>query len=265
MKKMFALSLLTLLLVASSCATRTLTPWLAQKPLGDQGGILIWTKLDDQGELKGKYTCTLILSDGRGMERRLNIKPGENRHIVVADVGTYGFRGLECGLFSDFGLEMAPKFAVVAGHFSWVGKLELTLNDRKNLKWGYDKPTNSEAEVEFLALPEEIKNNLISGYSAVKIDGNFFKDVPENINVEARNLAAPLDPELVTFKGCFEVEESVNPLKMGSLKFSRRGLAPFEKSGNHAYTPALVKCLSDGLNSLPRSYFATNSEFVVRY
>lgn len=257
--------LLIILFFFSSCATRTLTPWLAQRPLGNQGGILLWTKLDDQGELKGKYSCTIILSDHRGYERRLNIKPGVSRHLLVADVGTYGFKGVECGLFTDFGLEMAPKFAVVAGHFSWVGELELSLSDRKNLKWGFAKPPSDEMRLEFMALPNEVRENLITGYSATKMNADFFKDVPENMKVEAHNLANPFDVELVTFKGCFEVEESINPLHLGSLVFKKRGLAPFERGGNHGYTQALVRCLQEGLNSLPNSYFTTKSELTIRY
>ncbi len=261
----YLLSLTLLTLTLSGCASRMARPWLAQNILGDQGALVLWTKLDDQGELRGRYACTLIMSSQVGNEIRLPIKAGEGRHIIVADPGTYSYKGLECGMFTDFGLEVAPRFAVVAGHFSWVGHLDLTLSDRKNLKWGFTSDDSNKTKLDYMALPTEVRASLITGYSATKMTDAFFENPKDNIRVEAHNLARPLDPNLVTFEGCFDAEEEINPLKIGNLTFSKEGRAPFRKGGAHSYTPNLVKCLEEGLNSLGAGYFNEDTKISITY
>ncbi len=265
MRKYF-LSLFLLTLTLSGCASRMARPWLAQNVLpSDQGAFILWTKLEDQGELKGQYACTLILGTPSGNEMRLPVKAGESRHIIVADPGTYSYKALECGLFTDFGLEVAPRFAVVPEHFSWVGHLELTLTDRKNLRWGFDSDDSNRTKLDYLALPTEVRARLITGYSATKMSEAFFSDPKENIRVEAHNLARPLDPDLIKFEGCFETEEAINPLRIGNLTFTKTGQGPFQKKGAHSYSPSLVKCIEEGLSSLSSSYFKSDTSFSVTY
>lgn len=264
MRKYF-LSLFLLTLAFGGCASRMARPWLAQNVLGDQGAIVLWTKLDDQGELKGRYACTLIMASHIGHEIRLPIKAGQSRHIIVADPGTYNYKGLECGMFTDFGLEVAPRFAVVSGHFSWVGHLDLTLTDRKNLKWGFTSDDDNRTKLDYLALPTEVRAGLITGYSATKMSESFFANPKENIRVEAHNLARPLVPELIKFEGCFEAEEAINPLKIGNLTFSKSGRGAFQRSGAHSYSASLVKCLEEGLNSLSAGYFKADTTLSITY
>lgn len=265
MIRKYFLSLILLTFTLGGCASRMAKPWLAQNLLGDQGAMVLWTKLDDQGELKGRYSCTLILASQAGQEVRLPVKAGESRHIIVADPGTYSYRALECGMFTDFGLEVAPRFAIVPGHFSWVGHLDLTLNDRKNLKWGFTSDDTNKTKLDYLALPTEVRAGLMTGYSATKMTAEFFENPKDNIRVEAHNLGKPLDPNVVTFQGCFDTEEDINPLKIGNLTFSKNGYGAFEKSGAHTYTAVLVKCIEEGLASLDKSYFTSDSKISITY
>jgi len=265
MRVLVALVVSLFTLTLSGCGSRAVRPWLAQNNLGDDGAMVLWTKLDDQGELKGRYSCTLIMGSHLGHELRLPLKAGMSRHILVASPGTYSFKALECGMFTDFGLEVAPRFAIVAGHFSWIGHLELSLTDRKNLKWSMVNPEAQQSKLDYLALPEEVRRELITGYSATMMNADFFKEQNDNIKAESHNLSRTLDPKVITFEGCFKAEEEINPLKLGTITFTKQGMGPFEKSGAHGYTPTLVRCLEDGLKSLGNSYFNEKSSLTVSY
>lgn len=248
-------TLFLILLFVIGCASKPkVESWQLSEGKPRKALMVVDVLLKAEGLMSSDHECKMKARYEDGTEMSFKIRPGQRRYFWSVPQGSYEMKHMSCGLFTEFDLSSFPRFRVKNARSYYFGQLKLELKNKESLSWSLPVLEKDEFLVQYLSLPNSLKPELYSPYSAKKITDSKIRRTPLEPRIQAEGKVAMAD-ELQRnwpLKQCQSEERKRNPVWGGEYileVLSQEGLKFVESNDatEHLYTKEFQNCSTKAL------------------